>query len=143
MKKLSNYLKFMKKDEMVDDLSDKNIIKIDSDTMNKSSIPVENFRGVLNYICTDVERSIKLTTFMKKEMTQIFGKHNTTFKGEFFYYVWIVEFEGEIFNIATANGKGTQFSVVVRGIDDDKSKLCINFLRKIEELLDGGSINQL
>ncbi len=82
---------------------------------------------------------LKLTTYLKTELTQIFGKHNTTFKGEFFYYVWIVKFDNEIFNIFTANDKGTQFSIVSK-ISENKSKVCIHFLRKMEELLDTAKI---
>jgi len=96
---------------------------------------VENYDGVLQYICENVDRTLKLTTFLKKELTQIFGKHNIRFKGEFFYYVWIVEFENEIFQIFTANRKGTQFTIIGNNYEIDKSKVCINFLKKMEELL--------
>ena len=119
-----------------EDLTNKNIVKIDSKDISKKVVAVENFKGVLRYICADTKRSITLTTYLKEEFTQLFGKHNTRFRGEFFYYVWIVEFDGEIFNIFTANGKGTQFSIVAK-YEDDKPKVCINFLRKMEEMLDG------
>ena len=118
-----------------DDLTNKNIVKIDSKKISRETVAVENFDGVLHYICANFKRSIALTTYLKKELTQLFGKHNTTFRGEFFFYVWIVEFDGEIFNIFTANGKGTCF-VIAAKYEDDKSKVCINFLRKMEELLD-------
>lgn len=104
--------------------------KISGDT-----IRIENYREVLDYICSDIKRSIKLSTYLKDELTKLFGKHNTRFKGEFYYYVWIVLFEGEKFEIYTANGKGTQFEINAK-FDDKKSKECINFLRKMEELLD-------
>lgn len=79
---------------------------------------------------------MKLTTYLKVQLTKIFGKHNTVRNtNEYFYYVWIVEFDGEIFQIFTAKCKGTQFSIIGR-YENDKSKVCINFLRKIEELLD-------
>ena len=119
-----------------EDLMNKNIIKIDNSNIDEESTRVENYVGVLQYICDDVKRSIKLTTYLKEELTQIFGIHNTRFKGEFYYYVWIVEFDGEIFQIFTANGKGTQFEIEAK-YEYDKSNVCINFLRKIEELLDG------
>jgi len=126
---------FSKKDKKHDDLTNKNIVKINDNNIDKNANPIENYKGVLQYICADVKRSIKLTTYLKEELTQIFGKHNTRFKGEFYYYVWIVEFEGEIFQIFTANGKGTQFSILAK-YEDDKSNVCINFLRKMGELLD-------
>jgi len=52
---------------------------------------VENYADVLQYICANVHRSIALSTYLKEELTQIFGKHNARYRGEFFYYVWIVE----------------------------------------------------
>ncbi len=130
---LSNFFKRNKNHE---DLTNKNIVKVNSNDIYNNSVAVENYNGVLQFICDDVKRSIKLTTYLKEELTQIFGEHNARFKGEFFYYVWIVEFEGEIFQVFTANGKGTQFSIVGK-YEDDKSKVCINFLRKMIKLLDG------
>lgn len=132
MRKILDSLKQNKKYE---DLTNKNVNKVDSCNINDSSIPVENYNGVLQFICDNIIRSVKLTTFLKKELTELFGKHNTRFKSEFYYYVWIVEFDGEIFEIFTAKGKGTQFSIVAE-YGDDKSEICINFLRKMEQLLD-------
>ncbi len=119
----------------LDDLTNNDIVKVDSKIISKGATSVENYSGVLQYICADIKRSIKLTTYLKNELTEIFGVHNTRFRGEYFYYVWIVEFDGEIFNIFTANGKGVQFSIDAKD-EDDKSKVCISFLRKMEELLD-------
>jgi len=111
------------------------IKKIDTKTISKTLNPVENYDGVLGYICGDVNRSIKLTTYLKDELTQIFGSHNTRFRGEFYYYVWIVEFNNETFNIFTANGKGTRINIEGKYYDD-KSKVCMEFLKEIERLLD-------
>lgn len=116
------------------DLRDEPITKIDSKDLTIHTTAVENYDGVLSYVCSNVKRSIQLTTYLKDELTEIFGKHNTRFKGEFYYYVWIVEYDNEIFHIFTANGKGTQFSIAAK-LGDDKSKVCINFLKKMESLL--------
>jgi len=124
----------MKETKKHEDLTEKSINKLNSNNIDKNAIPVENYESVLQFICDSIEKSIRLTKYLKEELTQIFGKHNTRFKGEFFYYVWIVEFDGEIFQIFTANGKGTQFAIVGK-YEDDKSKVCINFLRKMEEIL--------
>lgn len=122
--------------------SDKSINKVDSDYIDENAIPVENYKGVLQFICSNIDRSLKLATYLKDKLTKIFGKHNTRYRGEFFYYVWIVEFEGEIFQIFTANGKGTIFSIVGKR-SDNKSRVCINFLTKMEELLDTESVNEI
>jgi hypothetical protein len=113
---------------------DKNISKLDISLVDRDSTPVENYKGVLQYICSDVNRSIKLTKYLKNELTQIFGKHNSRFRGEFLYYVWIVEFDGEVFQIFTNSNKGTGFSII--GDGQEKSSVCIDFLKKMEELLD-------
>lgn len=125
---------FLNKYKYNDDLTNMNIIKVDNDIINTSQ-SVENYKNVLQFICDDVDRSINLTKYVKDELTQLFGKNNTRFKGEYFYYVWIVEFEGEIFQIFTDKSKGTQYCIVAN-YEDDKSKVCINFLRKIEEMFD-------
>ena len=128
-------LNLFKRNKQIDDLANKHIIRINGTDIAKNCVAVENYKGVLQYICGDVQRSIKLTTYLKNELTELFGKHNTRFRGEYFYYVWIVEFDGEIFQIFTANGKGASISIVAN-YEDDKSTVCINFLRKLEEMLD-------
>jgi hypothetical protein len=132
IKKITNLFKSNKNHE---DLTNKNIVKVDSNDIYKNSVAVENYNDVLFYICDDIKRSIKLTSYMKDDLTKLFGKHNCRFQGEYHYYVWIVEFEGEIFQIFTHNIKGTCFSIV-GNFGVDKTNVCINFLRKMEELLD-------
>jgi hypothetical protein len=111
-----------------------NIVKAKSKKINTGFIPVENFKGILGYICDSLKRSIRLSKCLKEELTEIFGEHNTRFRGEFFYYVWIVEFEGETFSIFTASGKGTQFSILAK-YEEDKSGVCEKFLKEMEMLL--------
>lgn len=107
--------------------------------INHKTTRVENFDGVLQYMCEDFKKSIRLTSYMKDKLTNIFGKHNTRYKGEFHYYVWIIEFENEIFEIFTADVKGTAFVIVFEDFDDDnrgvKSDVCIRFLEEIDKLL--------
>jgi hypothetical protein len=116
------------------DVTNININKVDSTDISNDTTCVENYKGVLQYKCDNINRSIILTTFLKNELTQLFGKHNTSFKGEFLYSVWIVEFDNEIFHIYTAKNKGTQFSIVGH-LNDDKANVCIMFLEKMEKLL--------
>jgi hypothetical protein len=88
----------------------------------------------LGYICDDFNRSIKLSKKLKEELTTIFGKQNTTLRLEFFNYIWIVEYNGNIFNIFTSN-KGTSFEIVAN-YGDDKAKVCLEFLKEMEKLID-------
>jgi len=114
--------------------------KLETKDIEKNGVAVENYEGVLSYICEDVNRSIRLTTFLKDELSSIFGTHNTKYKGdEYNFHVWIIEFEQEIFQIFTANGKGTCFSIVdpTFSFDDDgqpdgKSDVCLRFLKDMD-----------
>ena len=101
------------------------IIKLSNTSTISSSVAVENYRNVLDYICKDIHRSIKLTSYLKNELTQLFGEHNTTYKGEYKYHVWIVEFGNEIFQIFTHKDKGTQFSIVAKYTDK-----AVNFIMR-------------
>jgi len=117
-----------------EDISQKEIIKIDTKNRYPNLKPIESFKDVLSYICDDGNRSILLTSYMKKSLTELFGKHNTRLKTyEYYYYVWIFDFDGEFFHIFTDPKKGACISIVEE-IDDKKSKVIINFLRKLEEL---------
>ena len=59
------------------------MVKLDTNII-KSSVPIENNRKVLEYMCTDFDRNITLSSKLKDEFTQIFGNHNKTFRGEIF-----------------------------------------------------------
>lgn len=101
---------------------------------NRIFTPVENYNGVLQFICADVHRSITLSTYLKNELTEIFGKHNKCERNEFLNYVWLVESDGETFKIYTAKNKGTSFLIEAK-YDEDKANACIKFLTKMETLL--------
>lgn len=95
---------------------------------------VENFPGVLSYICDSIKRSMLLTKFMRVELTELFGKHNRVYSGEFYYYIWDFSFGNDKFSIATAKDKGTQFSIMSE-LEEAKGEECIEFLKHIEKLL--------
>ena len=108
------------------------IIKLDT-TKVQHSTPIENYRRVLSYLVGNIKRSIRLTKKLNDELTILFGKHNTTFRGEFFHRIWIVEFKGETFNIYSSN-RGTSIEIVAN-YDDDKSFICIEFIKTLEEMI--------
>lgn len=110
------------------------IEKTQEKTLDKFSCQVENYLGVLDYMCKDKKRSISLTRELKTELTTLFGKHNTTFKGEFYHYIWIVKYDNEIFNIYTAKDRGTDISINAN-YEENKSQVCISFLQELEKLL--------
>lgn len=67
-------------------------------------------------------------------LTNKFGKHNLTYKGEFFYYVWVLQFGEEVFEVCTANRKGTTITIREKN-KEDKSMVCVEFLRKLDKIL--------
>lgn len=109
------------------------ITRSHSGSLDEHTTAVEDYPGVLGFVCEDVHKSIRLTTYIKDEMTELFGAHNTRFRGEFFYYVWFLDFCGEIFHVFTAKGKGTQFCIQADR-DQDKSNVCIRFLGEMDDL---------
>lgn len=106
-----------------------------SEEYSENAKSVETFKDVLGFICEDIHKSIRLTSSMKKELTEEFGKHIKTFRGEFFYYIWSFNFEGENFIIYTAKGKGSSFYINNCEYTDDKSEVIIRFLTKFDEIL--------
>ena len=110
------------------------MVKLDTNII-KSSVPIENNRKVLEYMCTDFDRNITLSSKLKDEFTQIFGNHNKTFRGEFLNYIWVIHFKNEIFNIFTSN-RGTTYQIVSSYNDViNKENVCIEFLKEIENKL--------
>ena len=111
------------------------IIKLEGKhDMDLKITAIENLQGVLGFICDDIHRSIRLTSYMKNKLTDLFGKHNQTFKGEFSYYVWVLKYREEIIYVFTNNTKGTQFCIMGE-FDDKKGKIAIEFLKKMDTLL--------
>ena len=98
-------------------------------------IPVENYKGILSYICEDVQRSIKLTKYSKDELTESFGKHHRRLNnGEFNFFAWDIEFKGEAYTVYTHSHKGTCIEIDAE-YNDDKSNEIKEFLKYIEEKL--------
>lgn len=97
------------------------------------TIPIENYNGVLEYKTDDIERSFLLTSERKKDLKQIFGKHNRVHNtGEHYFHIWIVEFKNEIFHVLSAKGKGTCIEIEA-DFNQNKSEVCIEFLKEIEK----------
>jgi len=118
-----------------DDLINKEIVKINCKIVDRRGVRIEVFPGVMNFLVENSNEGLNLMSYLKNDLTKIFGEHNKTFRGEFFNYVWNVDFDGESFQIFTAKGKGTEYLIVAK-YDDDKSEVCINFLKKLKSLLD-------
>jgi len=119
------------------------IVKLDTKKINtKKTLRIERFRDVLDYICNDTKRSIKLTKYLRKDLTKIFGKQNTTINTGRIFYIWILTYKNYIFEIWTNNERGTDIIIVTNtnpNIYNDlypEPKICIEFLKELENHID-------
>lgn len=117
--------------------SDDEIIKLDTKKLS-DSIPVENSRKVLDYICSNIKRSLSLTRQLTEELTEIFGKHNTTFRGEFFHKIWILKYKDHTFEVFSSK-RGTTFQIITESVGStltpEEADISIEFLQKIATLI--------
>jgi hypothetical protein len=120
-----------------------NIIKLNTKKINTTNVlRIERFRDVLNYICDNPKRSIKFTKYLRKDLTKIFGKQNTTFNTGRIFYIWILQFKKYTFEIWTNNERGTDIIIVTNAnpnIYNDllvEPKICIEFLKEFENLIE-------
>ena len=117
--------------------SDDEIIKLDTKKLS-DSIPVENSRKVLDYICSNIKISLSLTRQLTEELTEIFGKHNTTFRGEFFHKIWILKYKDHTFEVFSSK-RGTTFQIITESVGStltpEEADISIEFLQKIATLI--------
>lgn len=104
------------------------IVKTNFDTVNDNSIGLHNIYG---YILGNIDSDV--TSYMKNELTQLFGKHSTRVKLDYNYYVWIVGFKGYIFNIYTHKKNGTHYSTNADISEDNL--IDIEFLNELNFML--------
>jgi hypothetical protein len=100
-----------------------------------TTIPVENYKGVLDFIVKDINRLVNLSSYKKDELIKIYGKPYK-YKGEFNFYVWDVVYKDLELKIFTNKDKGTVIEVVGSYDErDDKSKseMIIEFLGELSE----------
>lgn len=110
------------------------ITKIEGKQALDIGTSVENYPDVLSFMCKDIKRSIRLTTYMRAKLNELFGKHNQRFKGNYNYYVWVLEFNGDIFHLYTHSVRGTSISISAK-YEDKKTKACISFLKELDKKL--------
>ena len=75
---------------------------------------------------------------MINELTELYGKYAYMFRGDHYFYVWRLEFDGHVFKIYTAKNYGTSISIEesYNKVDSPAlKKVCINFLTKLESEL--------
>ena len=87
-----------------------------------------------------------ITKDNRKEFKRIFGKPDTYWKGsEYYFHIWIREFEGEKFLILTAKGKGTCIEICDTSFEEinDKGHKIVRFVEDLYFRLKGDVIHLL
>src|ERR1035437_3516129 len=90
---------------------------------NRSSVPVQNSREILRWICDNQTKSYQnkeknLSQNLISELTELFGNPNKTLRLEFMTKLWILKYNDIIFNVFTARNKGTSIEVCGYSHDD-------------------------
>lgn len=111
---IKKFLSFTKGDKF----DNVEITQLSKKDINKNSTVITNSSAVMDYTVNVLQikafenNEKPITQSCISELTEHFGKHNTTFKGsEYNTKVWIVEYADLIFEIFTAKGFGTQVVV--------------------------------
>ena len=113
----------------------------------KDSVPVTNNPNILKWLVDCQTNSYRnnhknLSQNLLKELEEIFGSSNKSLRLEFMTKVWILEYNGLIFNIFTAKGKGTSVEVCGYDYDDIRTgtneKEIIEFLEELHKLINVG-----
>ena len=60
------------------------------------------------------DRHMLLLKDNRAKFTKIFGKRHGTFKSEFLFSIWAIEFRGRTYHVLTAKGKGTCYEIMLK-----------------------------
>ena len=114
----------------------------------KDSVPVTNNPNILKWLVDCQTNSYRnnhknLSQNLLKELEEIFGSSNKSLiRLEFMTKVWILEYNGLIFNVFTAKGMGTSVEVCGYDYDDIRTgtneKEIIEFLEELHKLINVG-----
>lgn len=133
---------------------DKTMIKEMREQINKvkrivleNSIPVTNNPNILKWLVDCQTNSYRnnhknLSQNLLEELEEIFGSSNKSLRLEFMTKVWILEYNGLIFNVFTAKDKGTSVEICGYDYDDIRTgtneKEIISFLEELHRLINVG-----
>ena len=144
--------KIMSKEEQINKV--KNFNQFLNENINKvkrivleDSVPITNNPNILKWFVDCQTNSYRnnqknLSQNLLKELEEIFGSSNKSLRLEFMTKVWILEYNGLIFNVFTAKGKGTSVEICGYDYDDIRTgineKEIIEFLEELHRLINVG-----
>ncbi len=111
------------------------------------SVPVNNNPNILKWLVDCQTNSYRngeknLSQNLTNELEDLFGSSNKSLRLEFMTKVWILEYNGLVFNVFTAKGKGTSIEVCGYDYEDirtgTKEADIINFLEELHRLINMG-----
>lgn len=84
----------------------------------------------MTYMASEITTLVVLTRDNKDVLTRLFGKASKVMRGEFMYYFWFLEHNGNVFAVCTGK-RGTSY-----GIEGDYSdEVVVSFLKEFKELI--------
>lgn len=132
----------------------KNFVQFLNENINKvkrivleDSVAVTNNPNILKWLVDCQTNSYlnnqkNLSRNLLKELEEIFGSSKKSLRLEFMTKVWILEYNGLIFNVFTSKGKGTSVEICGYDYDDIRmgtnEKEIIEFLEELHRLINVG-----
>ena len=108
------------------------------------SVPVNNNPNILKWLVdcqtnSHLSDEKSLSQNLLKELEDLFGPSNKSLRLEFMTKVWILEYNGLVFNVFTAKGKGTSIEICGYDYEDirtgTKEEEIISFLEELHRLI--------
>lgn len=110
----------------------------------KNSVPVSNNPNILKWLVdcqtnSYLNKQKNLSQNLLVDLEEIFGSSNKSLRLEFMTKVWVLEYDGLVFNLFTAKGKGT--SIEICGYTHDEIRLgekqseIIEFLQELHKII--------
>jgi len=112
-----------------------------------NSVPITNNPNILKWLVDCQTNSYRnnqknLSQNLLKELEETFGSSNKSLRLEFMTKVWILEYNGLIFNVFTAKGKGTSIEICDFDYEDIRTgtneEEIIKFLDELHRLINVG-----
>jgi len=80
------------------------------------SVPISNNRNLMEWLVncqtkSHLNKQKNLSKNLLVELESIFGSSNKSLRLEFMTKVWVLEYNGLVFNVFTAKGKGTSIEI--------------------------------
>ena len=119
-----------------------------AEELNIIGVPVMNNRDVLDWLVKHQTKCYKdnkksLSSDLRKELTEVFGKQHKTITYEFRKKAWTLNYKDLTFSVYSAGGYGTSIEICNFDSEDirlGKEKEIIEFLTELSNILNDKKI---